>query len=83
MNNPFLDANLTTIERTKTHLLELEMMGSYQDVPLSKIRFLFDGLVLEISKLQGEVDEIKKLIPKASEVKDEQKSQTKRKGKGK
>ena len=77
MNNPFLEANLTTIERTKTQLLELEMMGSYQEVPLSKIRYLFDGLVLEISKLQGENDEIKKLIPKASEAIDEQRPSSK------
>lgn len=81
MNNPFLAANLGSIEKLKKHLIELEMLGSYPDVPVAQIRHLFDGLVLEISKLQGENTEIKKLIPK-KEVKND-KPQDKQEGAGK
>jgi hypothetical protein len=80
MNNTFLQANLGTIEKLKKQLLELEMMGSYQEVPLPLIRHLFSGLVLEISKLQGENDEIKKLIPKKGEVNEERPLPNKQKG---
>jgi hypothetical protein len=68
MDNPFLQANLGQIEKLKKKMLELEMMGSYPDVPVAQIRHLFDGLVLEISKLQGVNNEIQKLIPKKEEV---------------
>lgn len=69
MNNPFLDANLTRIERLKTHLLELEMLSEYQEIPIAQIRHLFDGLVLEVSRLQGVADELVKLLPKKKDEK--------------
>jgi len=71
MDNTFLEANLGRIEKMKKYLLELEMMGSYQEVPIGQIRNLFDGLVLEISKLQGENTELKKIIPKKGDVKED------------
>ena len=73
MNNAFLAANLSTIEKLKTHLLELEMMGSYQEFPIAQIRHLFDGLVLEVSKLQGQVEEMTKIIPKKENKSDPKK----------
>jgi hypothetical protein len=83
MDNAFLAANLGSIEKLKTKLLELEMLGSYREVPIAQIRHLFDGLVLEISKLEGENREIKKLIPKKEGVKNEPLPQGKQKGRGK
>ena len=81
MNNAFLAANLSSIEKLKTHLLELEMMGSYQEFPIAKIRHLFDGLVLEVSKLQGQIEEIIKLIPKEEKKSDQTKDKPEAGGK--
>lgn len=72
MDNPFLAANLGKIEKMKKYLIEIELLGSYQEIPVAEIRHLFDGLVLEISKLQGENIEIKKLIPKKEVVNEPQ-----------
>lgn len=81
MNNAFLAANLSAIEKLKTHLLELEMMGSYQEFPIAHIRHLFDGLVLEVSKLQGQIEEIVKLIPKEEKKVDSKENKSEASGK--
>ena len=81
MNNPFLAANLTRIERLKKHLLELEMLSEYQEIPIAQIRHLFDGLIVEVSKLQGTVEELTKLIPKKGDQVDTKKGKSKASGK--
>jgi len=75
MDNSFLQMYLPKIEKLKTYLIELEMMGQ-KELPVAEIRHLFDGMVLEISKLQGENKELIKLVnqqqnPQTPEVKKE------------
>jgi hypothetical protein len=79
MDNAFLQANIGKIEKMDKPLLRLEMMGSYAEVPTAEIRHLMQGMKLEISKLQGEVNEIKKLLGAANA----NQQQGKHKGKGK
>lgn len=71
MQNPFLEANLGTIGRLDKHLIELELLGSYQEFPIATIRGMFSGMKNEIAKLQGQVDELTKLakasIPNATD----------------
>lgn len=73
MDNPFLEANLKRINDIDRRLLELDMMGSYQDVPIPMLRSILKGMVNEISKLEGEVKELRKLVNilKVTEKKDD------------
>ena len=66
MQNPFLEANLGTLERLDKHLIELELLGSYEEFPIATIRGMFRGLKNEIAKLQGEVIELTKLAKAAT-----------------
>jgi len=61
MTNPFLEANLGTISKLDKHLIELELLGSYQEFPIATIRGMFNGLKNEVANLQGQVDELTKL----------------------
>lgn len=65
MQNPFLEANLGTLDKLDKHLIELELLGSYQEFPINTIRGMFRGLQNEVAKLQGEVDELTKLAKAA------------------
>jgi hypothetical protein len=70
MDNAFLEANLGNIERLDKELVELELLGSYEDeVPIRKIRGLMSGMKVEISKLQGEVIELTKALKGKTDVK--------------
>ena len=62
MQNPFLEANLGTIAKLNKHLIELELLGSYEDFPIATILGMFRGMQNEIAKLQGENNELLKLV---------------------
>lgn len=63
MDNAFLEANLGNIERMDKELVQLELLGSFEEeVPIRKIRGLMSGMKVEIAKLQGQVTELTKAL---------------------
>ena len=63
MDNAFLEANLANIEKLDKELIELELLGSYEEeVPIRKIRGLMSGMKIEIARLNGMIVELTKAL---------------------
>ena len=71
MQNAWLQAHLSTIDRMTKMLTEMEYMPIFQDYPVKTLQQLYRGAVAEISRLQLENETLKselvKLTPKPDE----------------
>jgi len=70
MENAYLAANLRNIEKLDKHLVELELLGSYEEeVPIGNIRMVMRGMKFEIARLQGVVTELSKTLKEIQQTK--------------
>jgi hypothetical protein len=68
MSNQFLISRKPFIEQLKRQLVEYHYSGSYGGtIPLMQIVELFDGLMLEITRVQDELETMNKKYERALE----------------